>query len=149
MQSNLTKPLISLGIWEFNFTFSLASAVKYCLTHEYIASINVSDYLSGTHQEAGSWTQSIALHAGDQSVLPTGMETPFLTNNSSEFFTEQLGMQFLQSRHQFLDRENSGTLTQSLINLLRVVRMLGDFQQHGSILRRYYTHKELLTVDQY
>ena len=73
----------------------------------------------------------------------------FLTENDTEYFTEELGMQFLQDRYQFLDREKAGTLNQSLINLLRVVRMLGDFQQHGSILRRYYKHKELLTVDQY
>ena len=27
--------------------------------------------------------------------------------------------------------------------------MLGDFQQHGSILRRYYKHKELLQLDEF
>lgn len=37
-----------------------------------------------------------------------------------------------------------GALTQSVINQLRVVRMLGDFQQHGSVLRRYYKQKVLL-----
>jgi len=30
------------------------------------------------------------------------------------------------------------------VNVFRVVRMIGDFQQHGSILRRYYKHKELV-----
>jgi len=73
----------------------------------------------------------------------------FLKDKGTEYFTEELGMQFLQDRYLFLDREKAGTLNQSLINLLRVVRMLGDFQHHGSILRRYYKHKELLTIEQY
>lgn len=73
----------------------------------------------------------------------------FLNDKGTEHFTEELGMQFLQARYLFMDREKAGTLNQSLINMLRVVRMLGDFQHHGSILRRYYKHKELLTIDQY
>jgi site-specific recombinase XerD len=40
--------------------------------------------------------------------------------------------------------EKTGKLTQSNINVFRIVRMLGDFQQHGSILHRYYKQRELL-----
>jgi site-specific recombinase XerD len=63
-------------------------------------------------------------------------------------FDEDLGLRFLDQSCHFSELEQAGKLTQSVINLLRVVRMLGDFQRHGSILRRYYRHKELLLNSQ-
>jgi len=62
-------------------------------------------------------------------------------------FTEEAGMRYLDSRYEFSTREAAGTLTQSLINSLRIVRMLGDFQQHGSVLRRYYKQKIVFTSE--
>ncbi len=65
----------------------------------------------------------------------------FLKQEGLESFTEEAGMRFLDTKYDFFRLENAGELTQSLINRLRVIRMLGDFQQHGSILRRYYKQK--------
>lgn len=68
----------------------------------------------------------------------------FCESEGVDHFTEDMGMRFLDKRYNFFELEKTGQLTQSIINAFRVVRMLGDFQQHGSILRRYYKHKELL-----
>ncbi len=73
----------------------------------------------------------------------------FLKAENSEFFTEKLGLRFLETQYDFLEREQNGSLTQNLVNIGRVVRMLGDFQQHRCILRRYYKQKELLQTDMY
>jgi len=58
----------------------------------------------------------------------------YLEQEGLDGFTEEAGMRYLDSRYDFSTREAAGTLTQSLINSLRIVRMLGDFQQHGSVL---------------
>jgi site-specific recombinase XerD len=73
----------------------------------------------------------------------------FLESEGTDHFTEDLGMHFLDTRYNFSELEKTGKLNQSIINVFRVVRMIGDFQQHGSILRRYYKHKELLQYDEY
>ncbi len=73
----------------------------------------------------------------------------FLQQKGLEDFTEDAGLCFLDEQFNFFELEKSGKLTQSIINVFRVIRMLGDFQQHGSILRRYYKHKELLQTDEY
>lgn len=71
----------------------------------------------------------------------------FFEQEGIDHFTEEAGMRFLDQQFDFFAREKAGTLTQSIINAFRIIRMLGDFQQHGSILRRYYKHKELLQTD--
>jgi len=72
----------------------------------------------------------------------------FFEQEGIKHFSEEAGMRFLDEQFDFYQRENAGQLTQSIINVFRIVRMLGDFQQHGSILRRYYKHKELLQTDE-
>jgi len=64
-------------------------------------------------------------------------------------YTEEAGLRFLDEQFNFFELEREGKLTQSLINVFRIIRMLGDFQQHGSILRRYYKHKQLLQTNEY
>lgn len=71
----------------------------------------------------------------------------YLDQEGLDGFTEEAGMRYLDSRYDFSTREAAGTLTQSLINSLRIVRMLGDFQQHGSVLRRYYKQKIVFTSE--
>lgn len=73
----------------------------------------------------------------------------FSENEGLYHFTEEVGMRFLEKQYNFFELEEAGELTQSIINAFRVVRMLGDFQQHGSILRRYYKQKELLHNDEF
>jgi len=68
----------------------------------------------------------------------------YLEKQGLNSFTEEAGMRFLESRYDFFSREKAGTLTQAQINSLRIIRMLGDFQQHGSVLRRYYKQKMVL-----
>jgi integrase len=46
-------------------------------------------------------------------------------------------MRFVDEKCDFFAKEKAGQLTQSNIYLFRIVRMLGDFQQHGTVLRRY------------
>ena len=68
----------------------------------------------------------------------------FLESEKTARFTEEAGLRFLEREYNFLELEKTGKLTQSIINVFRVVRMLGDFQQHGCILRRYYKQRKLL-----
>jgi len=68
----------------------------------------------------------------------------FLEEKQETQFTDGLGLQFLEARYGYVALEESGQLTQSIINVGRVVRMLGDFQQHHSILRRYYKQRQLI-----
>ena len=88
------------------------------------------------------------LHYTDQSIryyrnLWRHIAT-FCRDESLDHFTEEVGLRFLEKHYDFFELEKAGKLTQSIINVFRVVRMLGDFQQHGSILRRYYKQRELL-----
>jgi integrase/recombinase XerD len=72
----------------------------------------------------------------------------FFEQEGINHFSEEAGMRFLDEQFNFFEREQAGQLTQSIINVFRIVRMLGDFQQHGSILRRYYKQKDLLQTDE-
>jgi len=73
----------------------------------------------------------------------------FLEQEGIDHFTEEAGIRFLEKQFDFFEREKTGKLTQHIINVFRIVRMLGDFQQHGSILRRYYKHKTLLQTSEF
>jgi site-specific recombinase XerD len=52
-------------------------------------------------------------------------------------FSEAVAMQYVDNKCGFFEKERNGTLTQSNIYLFRIVRMMGDFVQHGTVLRRY------------
>jgi hypothetical protein len=67
----------------------------------------------------------------------------FSESEGVDHFTEGLGMRFLNRRYNFSQLEKTRRVTQSIVNVFRVVRMIGDFQQHGSILRRYRTKASL------
>jgi integrase/recombinase XerD len=68
----------------------------------------------------------------------------FADDLGEPYFTERLGISFIETCFNILEKNLDGTLTQSEVQNLRVIRMLGDFQLHGTILRRYYKHKEIL-----
>jgi site-specific recombinase XerD len=53
------------------------------------------------------------------------------------YFSESVAMKYVDDKCDFFKKEHAGQLTQSNVWLFRVVRMMGDFQQHGSVLRRY------------
>lgn len=59
-------------------------------------------------------------------------------------YSKRLGIDFIEQCFNILEKDFEGTLKQCEVQNLRVIRMVGDFQLHGTILRRYYKHKELL-----
>ncbi|HLO11994.1 MAG TPA: site-specific integrase [Pseudoneobacillus sp.] len=68
----------------------------------------------------------------------------FANERNELYYTERLGIDFLEKNFNILEKDVSGTLIQSEVQNLRVIRMLGDFQLHGSVLRRYYKQTKVL-----
>lgn len=69
----------------------------------------------------------------------------FALRNNHVFFTEQLGIDFLETNFQISQKDFNRTLSQKDTQELRVIRMIGDYQIHHSVLRRYYKHHNLLS----
>ncbi|MCP3776696.1 site-specific integrase [Paenibacillus sp. MZ04-78.2] len=88
------------------------------------------------------------LHYNEQSIkyyrLMWRRIAGFLESEGTNCFTEEAGIRFLERKYNYFELEKAGNLTQSIINVSRVVRMLGDYQLHGCILRRYFKQKKLL-----
>jgi len=61
------------------------------------------------------------------------------------YYSEDLGMDFLEKYYHILEKGLNYKLSQADAQELRVVRLIGDFQLHQTILRRYYKHEEILT----
>lgn len=68
----------------------------------------------------------------------------FAKEQGATHYSERLGIDFIEQCFNILEKDFEGTLKQCEVQNLRVIRMVGDFQLHGTILRRYYKHKELL-----
>jgi len=73
----------------------------------------------------------------------------FAEERGATYFSEQLGLDFLETQFHILRKDLDNTLTQRDVQDIRVVRMIGDFQLHHVVLRRYYKHHELLTDPYY
>lgn len=73
----------------------------------------------------------------------------FAQERSDTYYTEQLGIDFIENHFQILENDFERKLSQPETQELRVIRMIGNFQLHGTILRRYYKHKEILTNPYY
>jgi integrase/recombinase XerD len=69
----------------------------------------------------------------------------FAQEQNEIFYSEPLGIDFLEKKFHLLEKDFNRTLAQAETQELRVIRMVGDFQLHQTILRRYYKHKEILT----
>jgi len=65
------------------------------------------------------------------------------------YYSEQLGLDFVENRFHIFKKDFDKTLSQKDTQELRVIRMIGDFQLHRTVLRRYYKHRELLTDPYY
>jgi len=61
----------------------------------------------------------------------------YFDDQGEEFFSEAIAMNYVDKKCDFFAKEQAGLLTQSNIYLFRIVRMIGDFQKHGAISRRY------------
>ena len=68
----------------------------------------------------------------------------FSQERDEVYYSEKLGIDFVEKKFNILQKDSEGSLKRSEVQKLRVIRMLGDFQLHGSVLRRYYKHKEIL-----
>lgn len=60
-------------------------------------------------------------------------------------YSEKLGLDFVEHHFGLLEKENTRKLKTSEVQELRVIRMIGDFQLHRTILRRCYKFKQILT----
>jgi len=69
----------------------------------------------------------------------------YFDKHGQQSFSESLAMQYVDEKCDFFAKEEAGELTQSNIYLFRIIRMLGDFQQHATVLRRY--HRSLSRVN--
>src|ERR1700737_3441576 len=69
----------------------------------------------------------------------------FADRKGQVYYTEQLGIDFVREYFGIPQDDFSRTLNQAQTQELRVIRMVGDFQLHHAVLRRYLKHRELLT----
>lgn len=69
----------------------------------------------------------------------------FAQERSEEFYSEELGIAFVEKHFNISKEDFDRTLSQSATQELRIIRLIGDFQLHRTILRRCISHKELLT----
>ena len=69
----------------------------------------------------------------------------FAHRRGEQCFSEQLGIDFVREYFGIEQDDFGKVLNQAQTQELRVIRMVGDFQMHGSVLRRYMKHRELLT----
>jgi integrase len=73
----------------------------------------------------------------------------FAEGRNETFYSEQLGINYVEHHYQILEKDFNKTLSQKDTQELRIIRMIGDFQLHHTVLRRYYKHRELLTDPYY
>ena len=69
----------------------------------------------------------------------------FAAEQNEVFYSEGLGIDFLEKKFNILEKNFNDTLTITDSMELRIIRVIGDFQLHHTILRRYHDNKELLT----
>ena len=73
----------------------------------------------------------------------------FAEERNEIYYSEQIGIDFIEKYFHILQKDFDKTLCQKDTQELRIIRMIGDFQLHNTVLRRYYKHKELLTNKYY
>ena len=69
----------------------------------------------------------------------------FAQEKGENYYSERLGIDFVEKQFRILEKDLNRTLSQSDTQELRIIRMIGNFQLHNTVLRRYYKHKEILT----
>jgi len=69
----------------------------------------------------------------------------FAQEQGEAFYSEQLGIDFVEKHFHILEKDFNRNLSRSEITELRIIRMIGDFQLHHAILRQHYKYKEILT----
>lgn len=69
----------------------------------------------------------------------------FAEDRNEIYYSEQLGIDFIESHYRIFEKDFDKTLSQKDTQELRIIRMIGDFQLHHTVLRRFYKHRKLLT----
>lgn len=69
----------------------------------------------------------------------------FAQERGESWYSERLGVDFVEKQFHIFEKDVNRTFSQAETQELRIVRMIGDFQLHHTVLRRYYKHKEILT----
>jgi integrase/recombinase XerD len=69
----------------------------------------------------------------------------FAQKRGETFFSEQLGVDFIEKHFGIFEKKLNHTLSQSEVQELRIIRTIGDFQLHHTVLRRFYKHNNILT----
>ena len=69
----------------------------------------------------------------------------FTQERDETHYSERLGIDFVEKHFYIFEKDFDRTLSQAETQELRIIRMIGDFQLHHTVLRRYYKHKEILT----
>ena len=69
----------------------------------------------------------------------------FAEEQGESFYSEQLGIAFVKKYFHIFETDFERILSQAETQELRVIRAIGDFQLHRTILRLYYKHKQILT----
>src|SRR5205823_1579 len=69
----------------------------------------------------------------------------FAERRRQVYYSEQLGIDFVRESFGITQDDFSPTFNQAQTQELRVIRMVGDFQLHHVVLRRYFKHRQLLT----
>jgi len=73
----------------------------------------------------------------------------YAAKKGESHYTEQLGIDFANEYFGIRQDDLSKTLTQAQAQDLRIIRMIGDYQIHRAVLRRYQKHREILTDKYY
>jgi len=73
----------------------------------------------------------------------------FAKVHNQTYYSENLGLDFLETNYKILKKDFERVLCQKETQEIRVIRMIGDFQLHNTILRRYYKHKKIITDPYY
>jgi integrase/recombinase XerD len=69
----------------------------------------------------------------------------FAKERGELFYSEQLGIDFVEKHFDIFKKDENRKLSESDVQELRVIRMIGDFHLHRTISRRYSNHKNILT----
>jgi site-specific recombinase XerD len=69
----------------------------------------------------------------------------FAQERGESCYSERMGIDFVEKHFRILEKDFERGLSQSETQELRVIRMIGNFQLHHTVLRRYYKHHEILT----
>jgi site-specific recombinase XerD len=68
----------------------------------------------------------------------------FAQEREETYYSEQMGIDFVEKHFRILEKDLKRTLSKSDTQELRIIRMVGDYQLHHTVLRRYYKHRKIL-----